>query len=105
MEITNEKLYEMYTGLKADNEKKHAELRADIEKLYKMHAELRADHEKKHAELRADFEKMRVEMKAELKTEIAQLRSDIIKWVVGLFAGSMAIMTTILGVIIISVVL
>ena len=100
MEITNEKLYEMYNGLKADNEKlykMYAGLKTDVEKLYEMHAGLKTDVEKLY--------RMNVETRAELKTEISQLRADITKWGAALFAGSMVVMTTILGVFIASVVL
>ena len=65
------------------------------EKLYEMYTGLKADNEKLY--------RMHVETRAELKTEISQLRSDIAKWGVALFAGSIIVMTTILGVIIVSV--
>ena len=79
MEITNEKLYELYSGLREDV----AVLRTDMDNLYKLHIEMRAEH----------------------RAEIAELRADITKWGVALFVGSIITITSILGVFITSVVL
>ena len=83
MNITNEKLYEIIVEIRSDMSEFKTEIRSEI-------AEFKA-------EIRSDI--------AEIKATQSELRSNISKWGIVLFIGSIVAMTSIIGVFLASVVL
>jgi Skp family chaperone for outer membrane proteins len=78
------KVEQRFAGLRADFDRCFAELDAKIDV---RTAELRADFDRRFAELEAKFEKRF----AEFDVKLANLRADLVRWMLAFWLGTMAV--------------